>query len=976
MRFDAFLSYSHAADGKLAPAVQSALHRLARPWYRLRSLWVFRDKTSLSATPSLWPSIEKALSESEYFLLMASPEAAISHWVQQEVDWWIAHRSPLNILILVTDGEICWPKGSEDFDWRRTTALPPNLRSQFSHEPLWVDLRWARTEESLSLRHVQFRGAVLDIAATIKKQPKDVLDGDDVRIYRRNRSAAYIAIITTLALAVAATYGGLRALRERDLATANAERANNEAAKALSNAALADRNAKTAETRRTEAVAAEHAAEEQTRIATSRALGSASLLIKDTQTDLASLLGLEAARMADTFEARNAVFSTYQTNPRLLKYLYHPSPVETVTFSPEGTLLATVTADGIIRLWNTASGKVSGQPISIGRNRVAGIAFSRDGKRLASGGADGTVRVWASATHKLLAESIRTGGGPIVDVAFSADDKMLISGSLNGSLNFWDGKTLKFLQNPVEKQLEGLNEIALSPDGRLLAAANMSGSVLLVELESGQTVKLANKNAGPITGLAFSGDSRFLASSLDHPGVIHLWDMESRQALPDLPVVDGSSLHGLAFSSDGKLAVASEQGNVQMWRVNDWKPITSPLRAHRGAVNAVAFSADGKTLASASQDMTVLLWDPESEPPLGQRLRQRTGAMDSLAFSGDGKLLASAGGQRGHFMLWEVNSRRSVREVEPRTQPTPVSMYASSSSSALAFDAKAKMLAAGDFGGNIYLWNVTTGHSLGDIVRASKSAITGVAFNPTGTVLASCSSDGTLRLWKVLSGHPAGGQRQGPQHASAVTFSANGKMLAAADHEGRVFLWNLAQLRPLATLEGGRGATFNEISGTPLSNIDFSDDGTLIASGGADGRIRIWDVGTRRILGEPLDDRSGAVMAVRFSPNGSMLATGTVRGTVQLWDVASRQPFGAPLQTFGSVSTMAFSHDGRYLAWGALSGYILIANVSLTSQVARLCALANRDLTTAEWEQYVGSAAPYHVTCSNTQANPNPTTLP
>ena len=74
--YKAFMSYSHAADGRLAPALQSALHRFVKPWYRLRTIRVFRDKTSLSANPALWPSIEMALNDSEYFLLLASPEAA------------------------------------------------------------------------------------------------------------------------------------------------------------------------------------------------------------------------------------------------------------------------------------------------------------------------------------------------------------------------------------------------------------------------------------------------------------------------------------------------------------------------------------------------------------------------------------------------------------------------------------------------------------------------------------------------------------------------------------------------------------------------------------------------------------------------------------------------------------------------------------------------------------------------------------
>jgi hypothetical protein len=123
-RFKAFLSYSHAADGRLAPALQSALHRIARPWYRVRSMWVFRDKTGLSVTPSLWVTIEAALSHSEYFLIMASPEAAASKWVQREVDWWLSKWGTRNLLVLLTDGEVQWDPANNDWNWGSTTALP------------------------------------------------------------------------------------------------------------------------------------------------------------------------------------------------------------------------------------------------------------------------------------------------------------------------------------------------------------------------------------------------------------------------------------------------------------------------------------------------------------------------------------------------------------------------------------------------------------------------------------------------------------------------------------------------------------------------------------------------------------------------------------------------------------------------------------------------------------------------------------
>src|SRR5687767_1609322 len=103
--YAAFISYSHAADGKLAPALQRGLHSFARPWFRLRALRVFRDEASLSANPGLWSSIEGALAKSEFFILLASPEAARSPWVGREAAYWVQHKSPETFLIVLTDGE-------------------------------------------------------------------------------------------------------------------------------------------------------------------------------------------------------------------------------------------------------------------------------------------------------------------------------------------------------------------------------------------------------------------------------------------------------------------------------------------------------------------------------------------------------------------------------------------------------------------------------------------------------------------------------------------------------------------------------------------------------------------------------------------------------------------------------------------------------------------------------------------------------
>src|SRR5918994_4447058 len=185
--YDAFISYSHASDGKLAPALQNALQRFAKPWYRRRALHLFRDQTSLSATPGLWPSIEAALQSSRYFLLLASPEAAQSRWVQQEVAWWLAHKSPQTLLIALTDGKIVRHPGATDFDWSETgtTALPPTLKGVFTENPLWVDFRWAQDQEQLSTKTPEFQNALAALAAPLRNIPKEDLIGEDVRQHRR-----------------------------------------------------------------------------------------------------------------------------------------------------------------------------------------------------------------------------------------------------------------------------------------------------------------------------------------------------------------------------------------------------------------------------------------------------------------------------------------------------------------------------------------------------------------------------------------------------------------------------------------------------------------------------------------------------------------------------------------------------------------------------------------------------------------------
>src|ERR1700728_4364474 len=150
--YDAFISYNYDADGPFAPVVQHGLQHLAKPWNRRRAMEVFRDETSLTVSPGLWPSIRAALDASRGFVLLASPEAAESDWVDQEIRYWVSSRGADHLLVVVTNGSLVWDRASGQFS-PASTAWNPELRRAFPAEPKYLDMSWTRRAVGLTLRN-------------------------------------------------------------------------------------------------------------------------------------------------------------------------------------------------------------------------------------------------------------------------------------------------------------------------------------------------------------------------------------------------------------------------------------------------------------------------------------------------------------------------------------------------------------------------------------------------------------------------------------------------------------------------------------------------------------------------------------------------------------------------------------------------------------------------------------------------------
>lgn len=614
--------------------------------------------------------------------------------------------------------------------------------------------------------------------------------------------------------------------------------------------------------------------------------------------------GLESrptARTVSPLDVGDREPTDFETSSRTLQF--DPLEVRTLDVSPDGKLLATGhgrwTTTGMVRIWDLKTKKeLASFPEDKG---IASVQFSPDGKLLVTAGWAGTLRIRDAKTFKILHEIPL---GSVARLAFSPDGKTLASATESQKLQFWDPQT-----GGEKKGLTGtffrMQHVAYSPNGRYIAVGGgkfdnpQNGRVAVWDLKTGKQLKVIDNIRQPVIGVAFSPDSRTLvAGGFDR--ALRAW------SVPDLKLSFTSQGHtqgieGVRFSPKGKVvASTSYDRTVRLWDSRTGELLTV-LGGHTADTYSLDFTSDGKRLFTGGADKVIRIWDTSTyrqvdvlEP--GADAVEIPEAVLSVAYSPDGKFIATAHEDKT-VRLREAESGKVVKTLRGHDDVV----------AHLAFSPDGKLLATASFDKTVKLWSVPDGRETRTL-EGHTNWVFSVAFSPDGKTLASAGYDKTIRLWNVADGKPLGDPLSG--HAAtvrSVAFSPDGKRLVSGSGDRTLKVWDLKTRKAELTLKGHKGA---------IRAVAFSPDGTVIASASEDRTVKLWDAATGSEK-QTLSGHNGMVWCLAFSRRGKSLASAGLDNAIIVWDPATGRRRATLRGHSDVVTSLAFAPDMRGLISGS-----------------------------------------------------------
>lgn len=577
-------------------------------------------------------------------------------------------------------------------------------------------------------------------------------------------------------------------------------------------------------------------------------------------------------------------------------------PVNSASFSGDGTKLVTASNDGTARIWDAASGKEL--TVLQGHERaIRSAAFSPDGTKVVTASEDNTARLWDAASGKQLAV-LQGHEDSIFSAAFSPDGTKVVTASIDDTARLWEvtsGNELAVLRGHDDDVFSA----AFNPDGTMVVTASYDETAKLWDAVTGMELRTLSGHEDEVNSAVFSPDGTKVATtSVDKSA--RLWDVATGKELAVLLGHEGW-INSALFSADGtKVVTASADHTARVWQAATGKEL-AVLRGHEDEVVSAMFTSDGAKVVTAAKDKTARLWDAASGKE-SVVLRGNQVEISSARLSPDDTRVITTC-ENGSAHLWKVPSALELAVLRGHAS----NVYRA------YFSPDGTKLATASADDTARIWDVASGKEL-SILRGHEKRLKAAAFSPDGDKLVTASDDGTARVWNVADGKQLRILQGHKDWINSVAFSPDGAKIASSSHDQTAWLWDAESGKELRVLRGHTGF---------VHSLTFSPDGKKLLTASADKTARIWDVASGKELAV-LSGHDRDVYWAIFNGSGTMIATSSADKTARLWDAASGQELHVLEGHQDEVISVAFSPDGEKLVttsrdqtarlWGAADG--------------------------------------------------------